>query len=378
MKRDPDDAVASARLSGEFLQRLRQSGDSRWLKRATEAAEQSVRAVPAPQNPAGLSARARAHFASHQFKDALADAEKFRRLHPGKADGFELLADAQLELNELASARQNLDRLRDSAGESLGWHVRMARLAFAKGDGDEARVHFDGAVAFAKEAFPPSKFWPAWALVQRGGNLFAQGEWVAAELSYAAASDFLPGAWFILDRMGELRAAQGRWDEAIAAYRKAIEGCPLPWLKQALGDVFTSAGRLEEAKPLLDAAEADFLASANAGEAIFFHHLAAFYADSKPNPVEAENWARKDLEIRRTPASLDGLAWALYRAGKFAEAATFTREALAAGAATGGDTHVLYHSALILLRADEAPKGAELMKRAADLNPGFGAFHAHR
>jgi len=378
VRRDPDDITALNRLSGECLQRMRETGDTTWLAKAEKAAEQSLHALTPEFNPAALAARASVYQASHRFKDAKADAEAFQRLRPDKAQGFELHGDAALELGELTVAEQDYARAQQAAGESLGQHVRLARLAWFKGDRDAAQLHYDGAVAFARLPQPPSPFWLAWALVQRGANFFSHGEWVPAEVAYAEASQQLPGAWFIVDRLGELRAAQGKWDEAAVLYRKAVELSPSPGLKQALADVLVAAGKPTEATPWSDQAEAGYLASINAGEAIYYHHLAGFYADSKPNPAEAEKWARKDLELRRTPAALEGLAWALHTAGKTAEAAIAAHEALAAGAETGSDSHVLYRIGIILMRAGEVAPGRAMLRRATEINPAVNAFHVHR
>ena len=378
VQRDPDDITALNQLSGECLQRLRETGDTRWLQKAREAAENSLRALPAKINPGAVAARSTVHQAGHRFAEAKLDAEEFQRLRPGNALGFELRGDAALELNDLALAEQEFARAKDAAGESLGLHVRLARLAWWKGDRDGVQFHYDGAVAFARLTQPPSPYLVAWSLVQRGGNYFSHGNWVPAERDYAEALQLLPEAWFILDRLGELRAAEGRWEDAAAVYLKAIEQSRSPGLKQALADVLIASGKSAQAEQWLNQAEAEYRASVDAEEAIYFHHLAAFYSDSKPNPTEAERWARKDAELRRTPASLDGIAWALYGQGRFGEAAEVSYEALAAGAQTGSDAHVLYHAGVILMRSGDVAAGRDILRRAYEINPAVGAFHAHR
>ena len=377
LKRDPADAPASARLSSECLRMLRETGDPAWLLRARETAGASLTSVPAALNPAGLLARGQAFLASHRFREARADAEEFLRTRSDRMGGHELLGDAAIELNDLATAEREFAILREKTSDSIGVRVRLARLALARGDADGARTHYEAAVAAARGTEPPAPFWEAWALTQRGGNLFAHGEWVAAELDYAAALAALPGAWFALDRQGELRAAQGRWSEAEDCYRRAVAAAPAPWLKQALGDVLTAAGKNDAARPVLGDAEKQYLASAEAGEAIWFHHLSSFYADSKPDPAQAEKWARRDLELRRTPVALAGLAWALHRGGKKEEATATVREALVAGAEKGGDSHVLYQCALILVSGGDTEQGRALLKRAVERNPAVAAFHTH-
>ncbi len=378
VKRDPEDTHALNRLSGEYMQRLRETGDTRWLGMARDAAKQSLLVVPAPHNPDGLVACAVVCQAEHQFREAKVHAETLQGLRPGKPQGFELRGDAALELNELAIAEQEFTRLKVAAGDTLGLRVRLARLARLRGDREAAMIHYNSAVTLAQQAQPLSKYWLAWALVQRGADYFSRGDVVAATNDYTEGLQTLPNAWFALDRMGELHAMQGRWEEAEVAYRNAIGQSPAPGLKHALGEVLRAAGKEAAAAEMFDGAEAGYLASAKAGESIFFHHLAAFYADSKSNPVEAERWARRDLELRRTPASMDGLAWALYGQGKFLEAATIALEALAAGGHHGGDAHLLYHAGMILMRADNLPLGRATLRRAKEINPGVGGFHIHR
>jgi tetratricopeptide (TPR) repeat protein len=377
VKRDPGDVVALTRLSGECLQRMRETGDWRWLSRSRDAAEKSWRALTGAENYPALGARSVARLASHQFREALADAEEYQRLRPGKAQGLELRGDAALELNDLSRAALEYTRLQDLTGESLGLHLRLARVDAARGDREHALFHFDGAVAFARIAQPPSPFWLAWSLIARGDYRFANGDWAAAECDFGEAGSILPDAWFVFDRLGELRAAQARWDEAEAAYRRAIALSPAPALRQALGDVLAAAGRTAATQEL-GAAEAAYLASAAAGEVVYHHQLAAFYADSKPNASEAERWAREDLAQRRTPASLDALGWSLYRGGKFTEAAETAREALESGGEASGQAHLLYHAGLILMRSGDVVRGTELLRRAYSINPAVGGFHVHR
>src|SRR4051812_2150038 len=55
IKDDPDDITALNRLSSEYIQRYRDSGDDRDLKRSLAIAEQSLKSVPAEQNTGGLA-----------------------------------------------------------------------------------------------------------------------------------------------------------------------------------------------------------------------------------------------------------------------------------------------------------------------------------
>ncbi len=378
MARDPEDITALNRLSGECLQRMRETGDTSWLARARHVAEQSLSAVPANVNPGGRAAHALVELASHHFTEAKAEASAWIAAQPNKSTGYEVRGDAELEQGDLAAAQADYTKALELEGESLAVHARFARLAVLRGDTPAAKLHFDAAVEFARADPEPKPFWIAWSFIQRGAWYFSRGDWIHASLDFSHAAEAQPGNWAVLDRLGELYAAQGKWTEAEKAFRDAIAQSPAPALRQALGDVLKAAGKPTEAAPFFEQAEAGYRASTEVGEAIYFHHLAAFYADSKPMPAEAERWARKDITLRRTAVSLDGLAWALAANGKLSEAAKTAHEALDAGAEKSGDPHVLYHAGLILMRADELPAGRALLKRAYEINPSITSFHVHR
>ncbi len=86
-------------------------------------------------------------------------------------------------------------------------------------------------------------------------------------------------------------------------------------------------------------------------------------------------WARQDLALRQSVTAHEGLAWALYRAGDFAEGRREMEEALGTGIR---DAHIFYHAGLIFSAADDLERGASLMREAAILNPGHNNFHVHR
>jgi tetratricopeptide (TPR) repeat protein len=107
----------------------------------------------------------------------------------------------------------------------------------------------------------------------------------------------------------------------------------------------------------------------------YYHHLASLYADARHDGAEAVKWAQKDLALRPNFATQDALAWALYRAGRFAEALDEMTKALSSGVK---DAHLFFHAAMIHLAAGRTDEGKRFLQRAADTNPGYENFHAHR
>jgi len=70
IKRDPEDFIAANKLAGQYLQRVRETGDVTYLNLALKAARASLSTLPAEQNTGGLTALAQAEYASHEFAAA--------------------------------------------------------------------------------------------------------------------------------------------------------------------------------------------------------------------------------------------------------------------------------------------------------------------
>jgi tetratricopeptide (TPR) repeat protein len=215
----------------------------------------------------------------------------------------------------------------------------------------------------------------AWQRVRLGELYFRTGDLEQAGEHYAAARKLQADGWMVLEHIAELRAAQGKFDEAIASYEELSARLPRPELFQALGDVYVFMGRPADAKPWHERARVAYLTSTAQGNAHYYHHLAGFYSDSQENPAEALRWARKDLEIRHGVYAFDALAWALYKNGEFAHAAEEMTRALALGTQ---DAHLLFHAGMIFSRAGELDRGRALLKRALAVNPRYNSFHVHR
>jgi tetratricopeptide (TPR) repeat protein len=375
LTRDPDDVTAQNQLAGEYLRRFRDTGDDNDLSRTAKCADRSLAVIPAEGNVGGLTARALAAIALHRFAAARDDAKRLVDLSPGKSQAAGILGDALLELGDYdaaAAAYATLERPDDTDAVT---EVRLARLALARGDVPAAARRLGDAVVLAAAADPPVPELLAWAHVQAGQVAFGAGQWDDADRHYAAALAAKPDDWPALDHVAELRAAQGRFDEAIAGYERLVARVPRPELFQALGDVYAAARRADAAATWHARAAAAYHKAVDAGATQYDHHLAGFYCDAMPDPAEAVKWARKDLAARHGTAAHDGLAWALYQAGEFAPAAAAMDQALASGTA---DSHVLYHASLIYYRAGDAARGRDCLRRAAAANPKFMSFHVHR
>ena len=375
VKGDPDDFIAWNQLADRYHRQLRRTGDDRFIGLEREAAEKSLKAIPAEQNPGGLAALAQAQLTAHRFAEAHASARQLRELEPGKPRPLELLADAAIELGDYDEARKVCDELGKLPGTELSAAPRLAKLEIIAGRADRARDFFGKGLTLAAGLTPAQPELVAWFHLQLGELAFKNGDWESAEKHYASADEAQPGAYSIADHTAELRAAQGRTDEAIALYEKLAARVPRPEFFQALGDLQVLANRPDQAAAWHARAEEAYLRSVKDGAVHFFHHLAGFYADSKEDPARAVEWARQDLALRHSIHAHDALAWALYKNGDTAEAAAECAKALATGTR---DPHLLYHAGMIRMAAGDIAGGKAALQQAAAVNPKFNTFHVHR
>ncbi len=375
VRRDPDDILAQNRLADIYLQRLRETGDYEWLRRAGEAAGCSLDSVPAEQNSTGLFMRGRVEYESHHFAAAREVALALTKIEPRKSRGFALLGDALLEFGDRDQARVAYDSMEKLKGDPVESETRLARFELSGGNYDSARMHFEKALEAARQLSPAPPEIITWCLVQLGQLAFSLGKWDAAEQSFQAALAERPGDSGAMEHLGELRAAQEKYTEALAFYEQAIARTPRPEFWQALGDVYAALGKLAEAKIWHARARDAYLKNAAEGNDHYFHHLAGFFSDTEENPIEALKWARRDLELRHSAAAEDALAWALFRGGDFVQAERIITKVLARGVK---DAHILAHAGMIFLAADNTTRGKELLAEAARINPRHNSFHVHR
>jgi tetratricopeptide (TPR) repeat protein len=364
----PQNAEHATRLASCRVNRASLSGDVSEMRRAAETLDAALEEFGPWPDLCYL--RASVHLKQHRLADAVASLALGQGL-AGSPDGRAIQADVDLQLGRYADARRAYERL---AAETPSWGnlARLAHLERMLGDPDRADSLYAGAVdeITAKELRPY-----AWVEVQRGLMHLRHGRFGEAERHYERARAAYSGYWVVDEHVAELRAAEGRTDEAIALYEDAAGRAGRPELAQAVGDLHRHAGAPGEARAWHERALAGYLDSARRGEVQYHHHLAEYYADVERDGGAAVPWAERDHALRPHYATEMALAWALHRAGRQNDALDLAHRAVASGVR---DPHVLRQAGVIHTAAGHASEGERLLAEATRLNPRHAAFHVHR
>jgi tetratricopeptide (TPR) repeat protein len=172
----------------------------------------------------------------------------------------------------------------------------------------------------------------AWVETRRGLMNLARGRHDLALEHYRRAESAYSGHWLVEERLAELMGVQGRFDEAIAAYRRLYESSPRPEWEHALGDLYFLSGELSSAYEWKIRAMAGYLKSVSDGQVHYLHSLSDLSCEMPGQNARATEWARRDEELRSNYLTQGALAWALYRNGENQEALEWLSKALASGA----------------------------------------------
>lgn len=371
LKNDPEDFIALNKLSGEYLQRLRETGDVTYLNLASRAAHNSLEILPPAQNKGGLIALTQVEYSSHDFAAARDYARQLIQFDPKKGYLYQMLGDALLELGQYDEAKaafremENLGAIQSLT--NVAAEQRFARLAMLYGDNAGAANHYSNALRSVLKIPEPPRETVAWCRWQLGETAFNTGDYKTAELNYRAALETFPNYFRALASLGRVRAARGDLKGAIEEYEKVVHILPDPNYVAALGDLYKLTGRADEAAAQYALVEQiGHLNEVNG--ALYNRQLALFYADHDIKSEEAYANAAKEYEVRRDIYGADALAWTALKAGKLTEAQSAIKDALHLGTR---DARLFYHAGMIAQAAGNRNEAREFLKLALTLNPQF-------
>jgi tetratricopeptide (TPR) repeat protein len=358
VKKNSADFTSLGYLAAFYERKAKEVGDLAYFAKAEEALRKSLELFPgAPRTEANLAA---VLCSQHKFAEALRIARKLHEQNPRDTDALATMGDALLEMGQYPEAEETFQKLYRLAPIPQVI-ARLANLAELKGDTDEAlRLMRDAAEATRKTKDPKAV---AWYLARQGDIVFNAGRISEAEQSYQSVPQGTDAYHDATFGLGRVRAAQGRYDEAIALGEKAVAIGPDPHMLAALGDLYLKTGQEAKAEAVFDRLE-----RVTQGHAAYLRERSLFYANHDRKLPEALALAEEDLVQRKDVYGYDALAWALSKNDRPEEAAHAIKEAMKLGTQ---DAKLFYHAGMIYRRLGDAAKAREYLERALARNPHF-------
>ncbi|MGH2686366.1 MAG: tetratricopeptide repeat protein [Actinomycetota bacterium] len=364
--RQPADYLSRTSLGYVLLTKARESGDLTKYEDA-EAVFREALALN-PKHPSALLGLGSARAASHDFAAQRDLAQQVLLVRPDSASALAALGDASLELGDYQSAEATYRKL-ERVERTPPVVSRVARLAHLRGHSAQAIALIEEAVAEAGRLDLPPATRTA-LLFQLGHHRYEAGDVAGAAAALERGLTIDPTHLGSLELLAQVRVAQERVDDAIAIYEDLIERGPaadlhgsVAVLYEATGDDAAAARHLEAGLALGRETIGRFPAERR--------HLAAFF--SRHEPALALELAGDDIATRQDVHAYDTLAWALYRNGRYDEAAAAARQALSVGTQ---EVELLYHAGMIEAALGHDGEARQLLGRALALNPRFDVVDA--
>lgn len=365
---DHTDALDYRTLGGLYLEKGRVTSDISRYVAAKEAFERAVDLFPSdPSSRIGLAA---SHYSLHDFESAR---EQAALVHEGtdRLDALALLTDASYALGDYDAANGYLAELAVGAGDAPPVLVRRAEAGRRAGDLDAALTLAEEAARATSES--PNARLRAWyaAFVADMSLRLGRYEEGLDWAEEAVASD--PTA--ITGRLATARlaAATGEMDRAITVYEALAGSQPDPVYLAELGDLYLLQERPAAAEDRF--ATVEVAATLAESRGVHDRAFALFLADHEREPERAVEIARREMTARQDAAAYDTLAWALYRSGKYEEAATAATQALAMGTL---DARFSYHAGMIASALGDTDEARRYLTDALHLSPEFQPLQAEK
>ncbi len=358
------DSLSYNRLTGLYLQRLREAGDVADVRRAELSATKSLEA--APGDYAGLLNLAQVRLAQHDFESAATLARQAMSTIPTRTDANAILGDAQMALGQYDSAGHEY-RVFLEKTPGFSAFSRQAVLAETHGNVALAQQFWQAAIDAEKTDAPENA---AWARVQLGNLHFTIGDLNAAKDEYSEALAVFPDYSHAQAGLAKVAAANGDYTRALDLFAKATTRFPNPVYLAELADVQAKAGRAAEAartSALIGAIGQLFEANGIRNDLT----LMLFALDHGQVTRDTVERARVAYDERPSLAAADVYAWALYRVGRFDEASTHADEALRLGTK---EPLYLFHAGMIAAARGDAAAGSGYLSAALKLNSKFSVI----
>lgn len=365
LSRSHPSAAAWSRLGDAFMQKARETADAAYYSRAEAAYRKSLALNSTYAN--ALTGMAWVQGGRHEFDQSSDWARKALKSEPDRADAYGLLGDAAAETGDYEAAFEHYQKMLDLRPD-ISSYSRGARLLFLTGDLRKATLLLSKAIgsgaAYAENT--------SWCIAQLALLDFAQGAYLPASQLLAGGLEKTPSNYHLLAAMGRVKAALKDYPSAIEYYKKAQAIVPQHEVAVALGDLYTLAGRRDDADRQY--ALVDTIRKLNqANGVIGDSQMAQFLADHNRDLAEALRLAEAEYRARPTVYAADTLAWCYYKNGRIPEARKYIAKALSQSTP---DALFYYHKGLIFAKAGDSNTARKSLYQALSQSPNFDPLGA--
>lgn len=363
LDRLPGDYNTWATLGSAYVEQARVTADPSYYPRAEGALQESLALRP-DDNDAALTGLGALANARHDFAEAADLAGQALAINSYSATAYGVLADALTQLGDYPGATA-------AVGQMLALRPGIASFTRASydfelhGDIDNARSALEQALDSAQDPSGES-----FCLYYLGQLAFATGDLDEAQAQFAAGLQIAPDESSLLLGQARVDAARGNVDDAVSGFQRVVNARPLPENFIEFGQYLESVGRLDEAQDQFAVvATVRTLFEANG---VADDLSTALYAADHGDPATALSAAEAEYERRQNIDSSDAMAWALYSAGRYAEALPF---AVAATSIGGTNALFVFHRGMIESALGMGEQARSSLTLALATNPHFSPLH---
>ena len=365
LRTNPKDSQSLAYLGNAYLQKVRETADPSYYARAEQVFKSAI--DNDSQNAEALTGIGALCLARHDFQEALQWGQRAAQSNPYKAAAYGVISDAYIELDRYDEAVETIQKMVNLRPD-LSSYSRVSYVRELMGDVPGAIE----AMKLAVSAGAPALENTNWCRMQLGNLYFNSGILNAAEAEYDKTLAIDPEYAPALFGLARVRAAQEKFDEALAILQNVTTAQPLPEYVIELGDLYAVNGRTEEAKQQYELVQALQRIHRENGVQTDAE-LAIFLADHDLDLPGALKRARAAMQERPSIISADVLAWTLYKNGRYDEALKYSQQALRLGAK---NALMHFHAGMIDYRLGEIDKAREHLQKAMAINPHFSVRYA--
>ncbi|WP_433438784.1 tetratricopeptide repeat protein [Nonomuraea sp. CA-141351] len=317
LKRLPGDYRGWAQLSSQYVDQARITGDPSYYTKAEGAIATAAKLKSG--DDAVLTGQAALAAGRHEFADAVRLAERALDANPYGAAAYGVLADAKTQLGDLRGAQRAVDEMM-GLRPGVAAFARASYAAELRGDLGGARKYLEMAES---DAWSPADV--AYARYYLGELALHSGDVATAAGWYAKALQAYPAYTPALAGQARTAALSGRLTEALTLYDTVVERLPLPQYLMEQGETRLKAG--QTADWTLLKAQRELFRAAGVRDDLTWAEFEADHGD----PATAVKHARAEYARNPNLVAADALAWALFKAGKPAEALPYAKKATATG-----------------------------------------------